>query len=553
MQAKRKLLPILLVVIVAAVVIAACGGTAATASQEKTWFNFPAVPLNVKADGNVDVYGLGLGPVLPAALVQQLQGADVQQLEARAGANGIHVYANGEELPYLAWDTASATNLEAMAAALPGGAMVKDYLPWLRRVGLGVNLKLPAAEGKPLLSVPRWRGETAITTETPATVVGPLNLGISYDADGKPSIAGIPAGQLAKLGIPIPTLDPTTLALVKSLGLETLNVKTGANGIVLSSGEMALPSIAYDAKTLATLLAVAKPFLANDKATLAALEQLIPMLPNLDASFTVNFNGQPAEFALPDLPVKVGDDGALSIAGLALPGAALPAATLAQLASAGVQDVAINAKPDGIILTINGQSMPKINFTPDGLKLIATVASTVGGISPDLVTTGLDLLGKDGINTSIALPGSTSTATGGPPEPTFAPPELGDTPAPTLRLAVVVKDGQIASIGGLSAEQLGKLGVTLPPLPPAVADIIKSLDAKTMGIVTKPNALEISVNGTPATTIQYDKTSLAAAWNLAKPSLKGTPLEDPALQKLIEEQILPMLPGADVNIAITVE
>jgi hypothetical protein len=53
--------------------------------------------------------------------------------------------------------------------------------------------------------------------------------------------------------------------------------------------------------------------------------------------------------------------------------------------------------------------------------------------------------------------------------------------------------------------------------------------------------------------IDYDAASLATALDLAKPYLAGTPLEDPAVMQLIQEQILPIAPAADVNVQITVE
>ncbi len=53
--------------------------------------------------------------------------------------------------------------------------------------------------------------------------------------------------------------------------------------------------------------------------------------------------------------------------------------------------------------------------------------------------------------------------------------------------------------------------------------------------------------------IQHDKASLEAAWNLAKPFLADGPAADPALQKLIEEMVLPMLPGTAISVNIAVE
>jgi hypothetical protein len=195
--------------------------------------------------------------------------------------------------------------------------------------------------------------------------------------------------------------------------------------------------------------------------------------------------------------------------------------------------------------------MPKISFTPEGLNTIAGIASGMAGVQPAMITGGLEALANAGLSTSITLPGGEAAAA--PTEPTFAPPDMGDVPTPTLRVAATVQDGQITSVGGLSAEQLAALGVTLPTLPPDVDNILTSLNAAQIDIVTEPNKLRVTADGTEVIGLEYDEASLASAWTLAKPQLAGGPLGDPAVQQLIEEQFLPLLPGADIKVAITVE
>ena len=554
MQAKRKLLPILLVVLIVVLALAACSGGGA-GGQEKTWFNFPALPVNVKADGSVDVYGLGVPVALPAAQVQQLQALDAQRVEARAGANGIHVLLNGQDLPYVNWDSPKKDNLKAVLTAL-GYGQAADVLPWLSRVGLGVALKLPPAEGKSALSVPLWTGETSVEAQPPAEGVEPLNLGlISFGTDGKASIAGIPADTLAKLGVTIPQLTPEQLALIQTLGLQKMTVSTRPNGIdIVANDDQPWPGLAFDQKSVEALSTVLGGVLTPDQASM--VQSALPLLTGRPINFTVGFNGQPPETSLKDIAVKVGPEGALNLLGFDVPGATLPVATVKMLQSANVQQVAIGAKPDSLALAVNGQSLPLISFSKEGLGLMANLVGAQAGLSPDLITTGLEALTKDGLSTNISLPPAGDAA---PIEaiamaaPSFAPADLGGLAAPVIHAKVGIKDGQIVSVGDLTADQLAAAGVALPSLPPAVMDILKSLGAKQVDIVSQPNQLEISVNGTPMLGLQYDDASLGAAWNLAKPFLADTALADPGLQKVIEEQILPLVPGADVNIAVTVE
>ena len=549
MQAKRKLLPILLVLIAAALIVTACGGGAA--GQEKTWFNLPATPLDVNPDGTLSVYGLGLpiGAVVPPTLVQQLQSADVQQFQVRIGANGIQLFTNGQGLPFISWDSESAKNL---GAALSAAGITQMDMNQLRTVGLGLNLKIPPAQGKPVLDVPRWRGETAAPAAAPATGQ-PISLGISFDAEGNPSALGLSPEALAAIaGGALPKLDPGTLQMLSTMGLNKLQISTTPTAItIMANDNQPFPSLAYDAASLQRLVDLLKPMLQSTPDTLATLEQVAAILPNQNLNLTVGFNGTPVETKLSDLPIGISDSGSITFGGMPIPGAAIPAATLDQLKSAGIQSIGIAATDGGILLAANGQTLPKITYTDQGLNTLANLAGAAAGVSPQMITGGLQAVTSAGLSTSVALPGG--QAAPAPTEPTFAPPDLGDVPTPTLRVAATVKDGQITSIGGLSAEQLAALGVALPTLPANVTDALKGLGAKQIDIVTEPNKLRVTADGNDVLGMEYDQASLKSAWDLAKPQLANGPLADPGLQKLIEEQFLPLLPGTDLKIAITLE
>ncbi|MFN8466828.1 MAG: hypothetical protein U0X20_14845 [Caldilineaceae bacterium] len=549
MQAKRKLLPILLVLIAAAVIVTACGGGAA--GQEKTWFNLPAAPLDVNPDGTVSLYGLGLpvGAIVPATLVQQLQSADVQQLQVRIGANGINLFTNGQELPFISWTSESAKNL---GSALNAAGITTMDMNQLRTVGLGLNLKIPPAQGKPVLDVPRWRGETAPPAAAAATGQ-PISLGISFDAEGNPSALGLSPEALAAIaGGALPKLDPGTLQMLSAMGMNKLQISTTPTAItIVANDSQPFPSLAYDAASLQRLVDLLKPILQSTPDTLATLEQVAAILPNQNLNLTVGFNGTPVETKLSDLPVGISDSGNITFGGMPIPGAAIPAATLDQLKSAGIQSVGIAATDGGILLAANGQTLPKITYTDQGLNTLANLAGAAAGVSPQMITGGLQAVTSAGLSTSIALPGG--QAAPAPTEPTFAAPDLGDVPTPTLRVAATVKDGQITSIGGLSAEQLAALGVALPTLPANVTDALKGLGAKQIDIVTEPNKLRVTADGNDVLGMEYDQASLKSAWDLAKPQLATGALADPGLQKLIEEQFLPLLPGTDLKIAITLE
>ncbi len=550
MQAKRKLLPILLVLLVAALIVAACSGGGA-AGQEKTWFNLPAVPLDVNPDGTLSLYGIGLpvGAVLTPDLVQQLQAANVQQLQVRAGANGVFIYVNGQALPYLAWDSQSAANLNQV---LQAAGMTVDANQ-LRTVGLGANLKIPPAQGQAALNIPRWSGETVIPAAQPAAE-DTLSLGITVNDQGQISALGLPADVLAAMtGGALPVIDAGTLAMINTLGWNTLSVQTTPGGITLvANGDQPLPYLAFDAESLQRGIDVAKPLLEpSNPSLIPLLQQVATMLPTQNLDLTIGFNGTEVPTQLSDLPVGIADDGSITFSGMAIPGATIPAETLTRLTEAGIGSLGVAATDDSILLAVNGQSLPKISFSPAGLDTVANLASSVAGVQPAMITGGLQALANAGLSTSITLPGG--EAAPAPTEPTFAAPDLGDVPTPTIQVAATVQDGQITSVAGLTADQLAALGVALPALPANINDLLTGFGAEQVNLVTSPNKLSVVLDGQETINLEYDQASLLAMWNLLKPQLAGTALEDPALQGLIEQQFLPLLPGSNINLAVTLQ
>ena len=551
MQAKRKYLPILLAVLMAMATVAACSGGGG-GGQGQTWFNLPSLSVAFDANGNASVYGIGLGPLLTPDQLQMLQALG-QKVELRIGYNGVHVYVNGEDQIYLAWDDESVANLLAVAAGIPGGDAIAEGLPWLRRIGLGAAITLPAADGA-ALDLPRWRGETAISAEPSAQPGDPLVLGVSFDESGSGSIGSIPGSALAALtgGANPLQLDAALLGQLRSLGIGNIQVATTPSGIALTVDGKRMPGIAYDAAYLGRLKNLLPAVLAGDQPTQNLLGGVLTQLPSLNLAVTADLTGEPTELQLPDLPVEVEEDGGLQLLGLELPGVTLPAETLQPLRDAGIGQLALDLSTESIDIAVDGQTLPRIRFGPNGLNILAGIASTQAGLPAPLLDALTGSLLQDGLSTRIALSGAAEDVAV-PGEPSFAPAELGEMAAPVIHLSATIRDGQIVSAAGLSADQLAGLGVDLPLLPEAVTKIFADLNASTVEIVNSGNTLSLLVDGTELVVLDHDAASLSAALVLAKPYLAGTPLESPALQEFLTSQILPMMPALDLAVRVTIE
>lgn len=545
MQPSLKSVRVCAIALIASLALSACGG----GTSGSTWFNLPSIPVKVQPDGTAKAFGINLGPVLPPATVQQLQGADLQELNVRVGYNGVHLYADGADLPHLAWDADSVSTLQDVLSKTPGvPPAVVSWLPTLRQIGLGAQLDIAPAEGAAVKEVPAWTGETTVTPEQApaAPTIGPLKLGsVAFDKNGGLNIGSVPASAL---GLPATLLDANTLGLLQSLGLDKLQIKTEPNGIKLSLNDKPLPGIAYDSKALEQVKPLVNAFAPNLAPT---LDNVLPKLPGAALDVAVSFTGEPAqETQLAAVPVTLNPDGTLGVFGIPLPGSGIvPPDVLQKLQAANVQTLNVDVGQDGVFLAANGQTLPTITWTPESLNTLATVVAPALGINPELINSGMTIMKEMGgsIKANIALGGGEA-----------APAEINKTlttpssdGSPTIRLNANVQQGAIQEIEDLG--NLADLGVGPVNLPPNIIQMLSQIGAKQVLLNMDPGKLDVLLDGNTALTLNWDQPSLQQALTLAGPFLTGTPLEDPNLLKLIQEQILPILPGSNIDLTLNIQ
>lgn len=94
--------------------------------------------------------GASIGGLDPTTLLK-LQGGNIQNLEVRNKPDGLHLYANGEPLPMLIWDTQLLANLVQVYGQLdPQGALkplIDALVPTMDRADIGILLHFPLAPG----------------------------------------------------------------------------------------------------------------------------------------------------------------------------------------------------------------------------------------------------------------------------------------------------------------------------------------------------------------------------------------------------------------------
>ncbi len=555
MQARPKIVKILVVALLVSLVLAACGG----GSTGKTWFNLPSAKVRIQPDGAMRVWGLNVGYFPQPALIQQFQGANIQQLEVRIGYNGIHVYANGEDLPYVRWDESSVQTLQEILPQLPGvpnADTIASALPWLRTIGLGVLLEIPLSNGNGRLDIPRWRGETEITTATPAEpTLGPIVIGsLAFDPQGQAIIEGVPVSTLEQaLGMSLPlALDANMLALLQGLGAQQVQVKVQPNGIDLSLNDRPLPSIAWDEPRLNTLLANIPAFVA-DPALVGTLNQAVPLLNGADVTVAVSFTGeQAADTTLTPIELTIAENGDLSLLGIPLAPGAVPADAIANLQAANVQQLAVSVQPTGLYVAANGQTLPTITWTEESLAVLTQVIGPMAG-GVDLLNTVLPVALGLGPNVKVNVPlASGATVLEIPAEVDFAIQPVAavdDSPAININLAVDAA-GNLVTLGGFTAEEFAELGITLPTLPVDSLAALRTAGVQELQLNTEPGVLHVRFDGSEALAVNYDDASIMTTLDIATPFLGDSPITTPLVNQLLREQIVPLILTSNVDVAV---
>jgi len=555
-QVQMRTFRTVVAVLIASLILSACSGGSGSGS---TMFNLPSVPVAVDQNGNGTALGFSVGYIgLQPALIAQLQQANVQVLEIRVGYNGIFIYANGEALPYIHWTDESVAQLQNVLSNTAGAEQAATALPWLRRIGVGVRLKLPLAAGATALDVPRWKGEELVTAESPAaTTIGPIQFaGLAYDANGNPSLEGVPLAEIeqalgASLGLNLP---PMVMQILTAVGAQQLTVATQPNGIDLSIDGKPLPGIAYDTARLNRTLAIAGPLAGPGMVD--TLQTVIPQLPGADIDLIVSFTGQPAsDTKLSSIPIKVNEDGSLSAWGIPLgTSPILQPDVLGKLQAADIQRIDLNIVNDSLYLAANQQPLPVISWTGASLDTFGSVATELFGVSPGLLGNGLaivrSIMAKTAIGMSLDLPlaaGASAMSFDAAYDvtaSTFAAAASGGG-KPSLQMGLVFKDGNLVSMGGIPVETLDSLGVAGISLPANILSLLDGIGAGKVSVVNSGNKLELQADGSPLLGIEYDDASLGQALGIA-----GIFVGDPAQLETIGAA-LPGILASDLNLEVS--
>lgn len=306
-----RFLPIVSLLLIVALVLGACGPAVPTAVDETTesgqrfLLSLPRLTIDVDEQGRPNLGGVTLnelGSTFGVALpdfainpfyVDWMKNTNVQHMELVHTADGMHIYVNGEAMPYLAWDGEALANAGEVAGLfnVPFAQLIGRLAPILERTGLNIVLRFPTQEGAAPVAM---RDPSMVPMAPPEEDVTPAMVAkadIVFDENGVPSFAGLSAQDLLMAGIAVPGLAPETMAMIQQYGVDNMRIVTGPTGVRLYVNEKPLPYLRWDSASLegaSNLYAQMNP----DSPYIELAKLFLPEMRNVDVDLMVDFAGQ---------------------------------------------------------------------------------------------------------------------------------------------------------------------------------------------------------------------------------------------------------------------
>jgi hypothetical protein len=296
------------------------GASAGVNSSAKLIVDLPAIAVNISENGvaalgNVPINQLGslVGLDLSALSVPQewvdfLVSGNIQHLQINNTATGLLILVNGERIPSLSYEggalNATAEALSALGMAVP---MLDIMLPMVNKLGLGIVVRFPVAEG--VAAIPLYvngNGSAAAIAHKAQqdflTAVGApprINLPVFYQPDGSWTVGNLTETEWSALtGMPFYALqmNPFWVNRLSLSGISQIGIGTSQAGIQISINGNNLPTLTWADGELLHLLNLADQtglleMIApgmNMNEMLAMIAQLLPMITTTDFDLTVH-------------------------------------------------------------------------------------------------------------------------------------------------------------------------------------------------------------------------------------------------------------------------
>lgn len=290
MHNRRYFTLLSLLVVLAMLLVAGCaprigGGEIATAAGDaELAIDLPSLVITYDSAGQPSIAGQPLAAlddafspglaeqlVLPPAVIDSFTAGNIQHVQVVNGAEGLSLFVNGEAIPGIAWDGDILQNTGATVSQLVPAVppALQKLLPVLARLGVGVSLQFPVAEGAGTIP-PVVEGQGTAAAEASAaqeaflTSVGEpprINVPIYYNADGTWTLADLSEAEYMALLPQVPWqslhLDPNFIRSATAAGITKMGLATDAEGLRITLNDSPLPYLDWSDGKVQHLLAIA--------------------------------------------------------------------------------------------------------------------------------------------------------------------------------------------------------------------------------------------------------------------------------------------------------
>ncbi|MCB0126517.1 MAG: hypothetical protein KDE58_29875 [Caldilineaceae bacterium] len=253
-------------------------------------------------------------------------------------------------------------------------------------------------------------GETAAAASDSGLVIDLPAIVIDFDDAGQASIGGASA---ADLGLGSLSLPADQVAMLTDANIQQVQINESATGLTILVNGQAIPSLTWDADSLAT---ANDALTAYDGDTLGAVAELLPLVNNMGAGVILNFPlaqgaapvtaegneaataaaaaqdeflAQAGSAARINLPIHYNTDGTFNVGslpaetlatslGLPLDSLTLTPDRIERYVGMGMETFSLATDADGIHMSLNGNDLPHISWGDGKLAYGLEVAAQAG-------------------------------------------------------------------------------------------------------------------------------------------------------------------------------
>jgi hypothetical protein len=228
---------------------------------------------------------------LDPAFIDWFMRENLQHVAIEHTENGLLLFANGNLLPSLGWDSASLQNAVMLAdkAGVQNTVLIQHVLPIIQKIGLNVVLQFPMAEGAEPIPL-HQRGMPLPDLEDPAQPSLGLSLAVNYREDGLPTVLGVTSRDLEQLtgaNLSVLELTPAWVNYYKAVNLQNVELETHADGLRVYVNGQDLPYLSYSPAQIDNLTSLIGQLYPQQQGQAEFLREVLTLVQQADVDFVI--------------------------------------------------------------------------------------------------------------------------------------------------------------------------------------------------------------------------------------------------------------------------